>query len=110
MENTSKLSFKPGVKIAGVRSEIAIAINVAASVYFAYGYDCIVTSVVDGKHSRGSLHYSGGAMDLRTRHLPNLATVKSISHDIREGLTDEFDIILEKDHIHIEFQPKGPTS
>jgi hypothetical protein len=70
-----------------------------------YGYECVVTSVVDGKHSHGSLHYAGYAMDLRTRHLTPTDQSLIVSA-LKKALTDEFDIVLEENHIHIEYQPK----
>ncbi len=101
------VSLKPGVSVAGVRPEIAIAITVAASVFSSHGLGCIVTSVVDGEHSSGSLHYSGGACDLRIRHAPQ-RLVSTIAREIRIALGSDYDVVIEADHIHIEFQPKGP--
>jgi hypothetical protein len=101
------VSLKPGVSVAGVRPEIAIAITVAASIYAKYELGCVVTSIVDGKHSHGSIHYSGGACDLRTRHVPK-ALRATIANELREALGSDYDVVLEGDHIHVEFQPKGP--
>lgn len=93
--------------MAGIRPEIAVAITVAASVFAQHELGCIVTSVVDGKHGHGSLHYSGGACDLRTKHAPKQLIV-GISRDIRIALGIDYDVVLEDTHIHVEFQPKGP--
>ena len=101
------LSFKEGVKITGVRSEIVLAIQVAYSVYMEYEEECVITSVVEGKHSRGSLHYSGAAFDIRTRTILKDFDKEAIKEDIRYALTDEFDVVLEATHIHVEFQPKS---
>ena len=53
----------------------------------------------------GSLHYSGAAIDVRTRDLQP-ADVQKIIARIKSCLGDDFDVLLEVDHIHIEFQPK----
>ena len=82
-----------------------MGIFVCEGVYEAYGYEMTVTSVTDGTHSRASLHYVGFAFDLRTRHIP-LDELPLIQKDLQEALTDEFDVVLESNHFHIEFQPK----
>ena len=98
------VKFKKGVKINGIKPEMLVALVVANEVYAIWAADCIVTSVTEGKHKSGSLHHVGYGMDLRTRHI-NESTAKDIAKRLRERLTDEFDIIVEKDHIHMEFQP-----
>jgi hypothetical protein len=60
---------------------------------------------VDGKHTAGSLHYSGAAIDVRTRDFPPEALPRLIAR-IKACLGDDFDVLLETDHIHLEFQPK----
>lgn len=104
------LEFKKGVRITGVRPEIVLAIQVVEGCFhFFEGTYCVVTSVCEGKHSRTSLHHSGAAVDFRIKHIggdePEL-TIECIVEDIRAALTDEFDVVLEKTHIHVEFQPK----
>ena len=100
------ITIKGGVNIAGIRPEITMALHVAASVLVDNGYDTVVTSVCDGKHSRGSLHYIGCACDLRTRHIPKDQR-QSMRDMIAEALGAQFDVVLEESsHIHIEFQPK----
>ena len=99
------LSFKEGVRITGVRPELVTAMYVCSTVYDEFGHNCVITSVCEGKHSRTSLHHSGAAFDLRTK--PYLEErIKDIVREIRDALTEEFDVVLEKDHIHVEFQPK----
>lgn len=97
--------FKDGVQIRGVQPEIAVALTVLATIR----PEAVVTSVVDGKHSSGSLHYTGSAFDMRTRHL-RPSEVDSIANQLRAALTDEFDVVVEETHIHVEFQPKRPIS
>ena len=97
------MKFKSGVKVFGMRPEIILAAVVADEIYSKWGSDLVVTSVVDGRHSTNSLHYAGQAIDLRTR---NVGEPKAICDEIEEALTDEYDVVLESDHIHVEFQPK----
>jgi hypothetical protein len=96
------LVFKQGVKVRGISAETLLAIQVAHSIFVAEGLNCIITSVSEGKHMENSLHYKGKAVDLR---LPHRSKVASIVNALRTALTDEYDVVLESDHIHIEFDP-----
>ncbi len=76
------------------------------------GVELVVTSVLDGRHSRGSLHYVGHAVDLRTKSLPRRTKVATLKK-LREALGADYDVILEgegtpNEHAHVEFQPKEP--
>lgn len=97
--------MKEGVKLFGIRPELTLAINIAHLVYQKYQHDLIVTSIVDSVHSYSSLHYSGCAFDLRIRQLPE-SVINPIILELRKCLTNEYDVVLESDHIHVEFQPK----
>lgn len=99
------LSLKPGVRINGLKPEILLAVQIVHSVFVANKKNCVITSCVDGQHSRGSKHYSGNAIDIRTRHL--LPTEReAIEADCRESLGADYDFIFEGDHFHCEFDPK----
>lgn len=99
------LILKKGVDLTGLKPEMLVGLQVVASVFAEIGADCVVTSALDGKHSRASLHYAGQALDFRTRHLgPNVA--KGVAQGCKKALGDQFDVVLEKTHIHVEFQPK----
>jgi hypothetical protein len=99
------MEFKSGCKLLGMRTELLAGLMVADEVYRSWSTIMVVTSVTDGQHMRASIHYSGGAADLRTRTLPE-GKVEQVASEIAEALGGEFDVILEEDHIHIEFQPK----
>ncbi|MBW4979571.1 hypothetical protein ABWH88_06750 [Marinobacter adhaerens] len=100
------LKLKAGVVAQGLSTEILLAVCVAQSVYASYGYDCVITSLLDGTHSSTSLHYCGNAVDLRTRIFENDSVAESVANDIGECLGADFDVVLEPDHIHVEYQPK----
>ena len=56
-------------------------------------------------HGAGSLHYAGQAVDIRTRDLvPEMR--QKIAARIRECVGEDFDVILEDTHLHVEYQPK----
>lgn len=95
--------IKNGVDLRGLSPQMAIAYTIACRCYGQY--DCVITSASDGKHGPNSLHYNGQALDLRTRHL-NGQGLQSVYHKLKESLGDQFDVVLEADHIHIEFDVK----
>lgn len=98
--------LKSGVTVRGVCPEIAVAITVVSSIYAQHGYDCVLTSVTDGVHGRTSRHYSGAAVDFRIRHVPK-ADIRQILRVVQDALgPDDFDIVLEQTHLHVEFDPK----
>ena len=97
--------IKQGVKVNGMKSEILLAFIIAQDIYRQYNRDCVITSATDGKHGRGSLHYAGLAIDLRTRNLDSDEKLL-ISKDLKDALGKEYDVVSESDHIHIEYQPK----
>jgi len=61
-----------------------------------------VTSLAESRHGKGSRHYSGLAVDLRIWDLKSPAVA---CKEIAGRLGLEFDVVLEKDHIHIEYDP-----
>lgn len=99
------MEFKEGVKVQGIRPELLLAMIVSEQVYNQHGYTYIVTSLLDGKHSVTSLHYSGCAVDSRTRHIEPEHR-KVIADQIRDKLTKDYDVVLELSHLHIEYQPR----
>jgi hypothetical protein len=99
------IRLKEGVAVQGLRTEMLLGLMIALGVYQEYGYDLVVTSLLDGKHSRTSLHYSGCGADLRTRHMQE-AHKQLIADEINDRCGTDYDVVLESDHIHMEFQPK----
>ncbi len=104
------MRLKEGVSIAGVSPELVLGIFIINSVFTRYAKDCILTSVTDGRHREGSKHYSGEAVDIRTKHLTNEEKTE-ITSEIARALGKDFDVILEgigtdNNHLHIEWDPK----
>lgn len=93
------LEIKNTVDLSGIRPELVLAICVVRSLF----YRVRVTSVADAHTGRvsGSLHNVGLAVDLV------LPVGVSNAHDrISNALGPQFDVIVEDDHVHIEFQPE----
>ena len=97
------MHIKKGVRLHGIMPEIVLALVIADKVYTDLGHDLVVTSVTDGKHMRASIHYIGGAVDLRLPGDDGIAARNRIA--LRLGA--DYDVILEHNHIHIEWQPKA---
>lgn len=97
------LSIKPGVRVRGLSNEILLAIVIAESVFRETEPSMTITSLTDGKHSANSYHYTGDAVDIR---LPGTVTRDQIVTQLKNALGSEYDVLLEVDHIHIEYDPK----
>lgn len=103
------LSFKDGVSLDGIQQETIAGIHEVANVYEAWGLGLTVTSVTDGTHSQGSLHYLGLAFDCRIWDVQPHLMPAFINH-IQEVLGPDWDVIWHpvdhKTHIHVEYDPR----
>jgi len=103
------LRIKDSVDLAGVQPEMLLAAHVTDQVYIWYGVPyCWITSCKDSTHRAGSLHYVGLALDFRINNIPTASSnpLPEIVKDIAAHLGPQYDVVLESDHIHIEYQPK----
>lgn len=78
---------------------------VACTYYTQRGYHFFWTSGEDSVHGARSLHPSGNAADLRTFHIPEPLR-QGFTTGLAVALGVEYDVVLEKDHIHMEYDPK----
>ena len=99
MKWTSTVSFK------GLQPQMVLAALRVENECKLIGVDCWITSANDREHSTGSLHYSGLALDFRTRDIP-IELRQSFSNKVKMALGQEFDVVLEKDHLHVEWDVK----
>lgn len=100
------MKLKPGVNITGIRNEMLWGVMAAQRVYDTLNVEMVVTSALDGKHSATSLHYAGAAVDLRINNFPTRDYAKDARDLIAAALPNDFDVILEGNHIHLEYQPR----
>jgi hypothetical protein len=100
-----QMKLKAGVLLENVSWRMFWAALVVDSVFSRYDVETVITSGVDGSHSAASLHYQGLALDFRTRDLPaqQLGTIKA---SIQRELGASYDVVIESDHLHIEYDPK----
>jgi hypothetical protein len=69
------------------------------------GREAVITSARDGLHMKNSLHYQGKAIDLRTYDMKP-GGAEAVVRELRVTLGRDFDVVLESDHIHLEYDPK----
>lgn len=98
--------IKPGVDLRGLCSQMSVAYTIAMYVYQEKAQvPCVITSGSDGKHGPHSLHYCGKALDFRTNNLRG-PQVHPVFMELKAALGDQFDVVLEDDHIHVEWDVK----
>lgn len=71
----------------------------------------VVTSGNDSLHMATSRHYQDEGLDFRTGHgwKPQLMTESeagAVKDRMKQLLGRDYDVVLEKDHIHVEHDPK----
>jgi hypothetical protein len=101
--------LKEGVHPHGIEPELLLGLVVAQSVWHDLSLpDLVVTSLLDGQHSTTSLHYAGAAADLRTNNLDS-TQIGNAAQELKARLGLHYDVLIEPDHIHLEFQPRKPA-
>lgn len=88
---------------SGLHPRLVEALFIADDLHrLATGKELVITSLRDGKHKTGSKHYSGEAADLRIHYLPR---PDIWSNELAAKVGPDFDVLLEGDHIHVEYDP-----
>lgn len=90
----------------GVTPHNLIILAAIANAAWDLPFDITITSGTDGKHKVGSKHYSGDALDIRNFNFPSKNDQDMFIYRLKTRLGKDYDIILEKDHIHCEYDPK----
>lgn len=105
------MRLKPGVKLTDLKPQMALAAIIVRDVYASLdpNCSCTITSANDSKHSDGSLHYYGRALDFRTHDFSGDKAL--LRAKIKEALGNDFDVVLEglgtpNEHIHLEHDPR----
>lgn len=99
------MKLKPAASLVGVQWQMFDAAIKIEPLFHAVGSDCVITSGTDGKHKPNGLHHVGMALDFRTRDL-SPSDCHRVAGSCSAVLGRDYDVVLEVDHIHIEFQPK----
>lgn len=98
--------YKDGVKHNGLVDVMDMYVMSIGFLHFKYfSKKMVITSTTEGKHGKNSLHYKGLAVDVRISDKTKKET--NIFFNLLKFHFDRtLDIVLEKDHIHIEYDPK----
>lgn len=97
--------LKPGVKLDKLSPQLLLGLIIALPVFSAYASPLYITSIDDGKHGKNTLHGLGYAADLRIWYL-RAEDRPRVVQEMRSRMGPDFDIVLEPDHIHVEYDPK----
>ena len=92
------------VNLNNVHPKIYEAIGKVAYIYASYGSDLVITSARDSKHGGNSLHYVGKAFDIRVWNIDT--DLIKLTGFIASELGNEYDVVFEVNHIHIEYDPE----
>jgi conjugal transfer mating pair stabilization protein TraG len=95
----SYLKLKPGVQAPSILVIAAAAIN--AKNFLLMQTNTVITSANDSEHMAGSLHYRDRALDFRTADMAP-RQIEQWADEIRKRLGAGFDVVIERDHIHVE--------
>jgi len=99
------ISVKAGVKVAGLQPAALYILRAAEPIWERYNQTLTLTSACEGEHRSGSLHYVGLAADLRRWGFTN-TELRRAAKELRQALGKHYDVVVERTHIHVEYQPK----
>lgn len=88
--------------ILSLRPEIMLAIRLLDELCINYQQEFVVTWTTGGTHMKGSLHPKRRAVDF----LPLPQHEQVITDIAKHILGPDYDIIIENDHNHVEWDPK----
>ncbi|MBA7610716.1 hypothetical protein ES703_17928 [subsurface metagenome] len=94
--------IKTGVDISRLNRPIRRALNPISQWFQAYNEELVIISTYEGDHSPSSLHYCNDAIDVRFPRQQNKDLFKNLARELGK----KFDVVVESDHIHIEYDPK----
>jgi len=98
--------YKNGVPATTLKDVMQMYVNIMAYAHFKlFGKYMVVTSTTDGKHGKNSLHYKGFAVDIRIND-KSAVQINQFVNFLKFHFDKTLDIVLEQDHIHVEYDPK----
>lgn len=99
------LRFEPTFRIGVLHVEIAVILHHASIWSRLAKVDLVVNSGSDGTHGKGTLHPWDLAVDLDTEG-DRPADTEQLYGYLARILPLDYDVILEKDHVHVEFDAR----
>ena len=104
-----QMVIKKGVEIKYLTPPMLEIMKAVFEVWNYPGVIPVLTSSFDGQHMNGSYHYAGLALDFRTNSISPLDR-EDFAKKLQEELGDDFDVVLENSHLHVEFDPEENPS
>lgn len=115
-----RLALKSSVQLTNLQPEMVIAVLVIIGILDQFGSTLTITSANDSQHKPNSLHFSGNALDFRTKDMFNILSNSQRQYELnmlRSTLAQSlpgFDVVLESvnlpnEHMHVEWDPKWIT-
>lgn len=98
-----QLIIEKNVVICGLKDVMQPTIKPVVQIFNDYGYQCRLTSALDGKHKKYSKHPLGEALDFGLGHIKSKSVRMKIFRDIKQVLGVAYDVVFEGNHIHVEF-------
>ena len=94
-------TLKKGVSMVGLQLVMRPVIKEAGKIWGGQGKKTLrITSTLEGSHGISSFHPFGLAVDLELPPRPEMAC-----HELRVALGSNYDVVLEGDHVHVEYDP-----
>jgi hypothetical protein len=92
------------VRFDDLHAAMVLALSRAEAIYRDLGYGEVwITSANDRQHMEGSAHPKGRGIDLRTRIMNQPIEPQLAADRLRVALGPQFTVVLESDHIHVQF-------
>lgn len=102
------IRFAPGVQIAYYNSRLSPILEYASVWSLRARIDVDVNSIDDKGHGPRTLHGDSLAVDLDTAG-DVFADLVKMHKFLARYLPIEYDVVLEKDHVHVEWDVHRPT-
>jgi len=99
------MQIKKGVILLGLHPKMQIANSCASVIWSQAGRELVVTEGVVDRDT--GLHPLGRACDYRTFYFSS-NEIEAVANMLRDRLDDDYDVVVEDDHIHCEYDPTNP--
>lgn len=99
------MKTKDGVILLGLHPMMIIASCCASVIWAKLGKELVITEGVVIRDS--GLHPLGRACDYRSRYFTH-ASKSAAACKLRARLGSDYDVVIEDDHIHCEYDPANP--
>ena len=98
-----RLRFKGNTKLYGLQPESLHGIDTCLGVFHSRGLPMTITSARGDQHGPHSHHFKGLAWDIRIWDIAGEEQL--VCEELQDALGDQYQVILETDHIHVEYDP-----